>query len=144
MPETQKSTEPNNFTYTRLPTFSSRKIFGLCTGTPFIRHTGLDLLGENGYNKHANIFFELADNGLSGCSEVVVINTRKWGHFGALGARHGALWLAGRTGPKASDRSEASIISRANDKCNVTKQPIVAIRCPLDRRTGCRAMENGL
>ena len=49
--------------------------------------------------------------------------------------RHHWTGSAVRTGPKATDRSEASIISRANDECDATKQPIVAVRCPLDKRT---------
>jgi len=28
-------------------------------------------------------FAEFGDNGPSGCSAVVVVNSRKWGHFGA-------------------------------------------------------------
>jgi len=41
-------------------------------------------------------FFELADNGLSGCMLVVVVNARKWGHFGvAWCVRTGPDWLVG-------------------------------------------------
>jgi len=32
-------------------------------------------------------FFELADNGLLGCSGVVGANARKWGHLGVICAR---------------------------------------------------------
>jgi hypothetical protein len=44
-------------------------------------------------------FFELADNGLLGCSGVVGVNSRKWSYFGGTCSQLGARWLAGWVGP---------------------------------------------
>ena len=43
---------------------------------------------------------------------VVVVTLRKWGHLGELRVQLGALWLAGGTGPKVSDRSVIFIINK--------------------------------
>ena len=52
-----------------------------------------------------SIFAELTDNGLSSCSRVVVVNSRKWGHFGASGCGLVRSWLGGGIGPKSLDKS---------------------------------------
>lgn len=38
-----------------------------------------------------HIFVELADNGPLSCIKVVGVKSRKWGHFGVLPVRAGAL-----------------------------------------------------
>ena len=47
-----------------------------------------------------NIFVELADNGLSGCMLVVVVNARKWGRFGGAWCARTGPEYAGGTGPE--------------------------------------------
>lgn len=44
------------------------------------------------------IFFELADNELSGCTTVIGANSRKWGRFGdaSCAAQCALGWLVGR------------------------------------------------
>ena len=48
-------------------------------------------------------------------------SSRTWGHFEALCPRLSVLWLAGGTGPRASDISVVFAINRANDECELLR-----------------------
>ncbi len=56
-----------------------------------------------------------------------------WGYFVCSPVRSG--WLVGLV--REYDRSVVFISNGADDECGVRKQPIVVVRCPLDKRTMC-------
>lgn len=77
---------------------------------------------------------KLAHNGLMSCIVVVGVTHENGAILVVLLVRPGApkgYW----DWSKSFWISEDFIIGKANNKCDATKQPIVVIRCPLDKRT---------